>query len=367
MPVIRMGRNRNAEYWERRFRMLEEAKQRSADVYVDQIERQYKIAIDAIHEKIRSFIERYAKNDHITKAEADRLLTNPELDKFKMDVNEYIRLGEKNARHYSPDVARELERASIRYRVTRLEALELELKAEIASVYGLADELTYQMAAQLYREQYARTAFEIFKGTGVIDTTFAMPNFDIIENLIRTPWTVDGLTFSEHLWGDQTKFCQSLIDVMFQMLVLGEGYDVAADRLYEKYGGMLRDCQRVIYTEAAFFQGLAQNKCYQDLGVERYQFLCELNLGTCEKCIALDGKVFGMNERRIGVNAIPMHPRCRCVEIPYINDENIPGYIEERRSGRNEYGKSVFFPAGMTYDEWWKEYGEKLQERRNNY
>lgn len=289
-------------------------------------------------------------------------MTSTELDRYKMSLAEYIRKGQENAVHYSPDIADELERASIRYRVTRLEALEMELKAQIAPVYGLADELTYKMLAELYRDQYARTAFEIFHGTCVMDTTFAMPNFDLVENLIRTPWTTDGQTFSYHLWQDQNKFCQSLIDSLFEMFTLGEGYDVAARRLREQYGGMLSDCQRVIYTEAAFFQGLAQNKCYQDLGVERYQFLCELNVGVCKKCKRIDGKVFSMSERRVAVNAIPMHPRCRCVEIPYINDRNIPGYIEETRSGRNQHGKSVLLPADMTYEEWWNLYGEELSQ-----
>lgn len=281
-----------------------------------------------------------------------------------MTLEEYIRKGEQNAVEYSEDVAQELERASLRYRVTRLEALEMELKAQAATVYAKADSATYEMLAQLYRDQYARTAFEIFQGTGWLDTTFAMPNFDLIENLIRTPWTTDGETFSIHLWKNQTKFCQSLIDTMFQMFTLGEGYDIAAARLQKLYGGMLEDCKRVVYTEAAYFQGLAQNKCYNELGVERYQFLCELNLHTCSVCQELDGKVFSMEERRVGVNAIPMHPRCRCVEIPYINDKNIPGYIEETRSGRNAEGKSVLLPMDMTYQEWWDLYGEELSQRR---
>ena len=343
--------------------MLEEVKKNSADLYIDQIERQYKIAIDAIDDTIDRFIRRYAKNEKMSYSDAEKLLTSTELDRYKMSLAEYIRKGQENAVHYSPDIAAELERASIRYRVTRLEALEMELKAQIAPVYGLADELTYKMLAELYRDQYARTAFEIFHGTGIMDVTFAMPNFNLVEDLIRTPWTVDGQTFSYHLWQNQTKFCQSLIDSLFQMFTLGEGYNVAAKRLQNLYGGMLSDCERVVYTEAAFFQGIAQNKCYQDLGVERYQFLCELNLKTCKKCQLLDRKVFSMAERRVGVNAIPMHPRCRCVEIPYINDKNIPGYIAETRSGRNEYGKSILLPEDMTYEQWWELYGQKLSQR----
>lgn len=362
MPIID---KREAAYWQNRFRLLEEAKKKSADIYVDQIKRQYSLAIDIIQEKIQTFVARYAKNEMITVAQAQELLTDIELQRFKMSLEEYIRLGRENAINYSEDIARELERASIRYRVTRLEALELELKAQVASVYGLTDELTYEMLAQLYRDQYSRTAFEIFKGTGILDTTFALPNFDEIENLIRTPWSIDGQTFSAHIWKNQTQFCQNLVDSLFEMMVLGEGYDIASKKLQKLYGGMLSDCERVVYTEAAYFQGLAQNKCYQRLGVKRYQFLCELNLKTCHRCQNLDLKVFKMSERRVGVNAIPMHPRCRCVEVPYINDANLPGYIAERRSARNQIDKSILVPFDMTYKEWWNKYGKQLNEFKN--
>ena len=291
-------------------------------------------------------------------SEATKYLTEAEFKDFKMSLDEYIRLGAENAVNYSSDIARDLERASLEYRITRLAALETELKAEIASIYGLAEDVTYQGLGELYEELYGRTAFEIFKGIGYLDLTFAMPNMALIDSVIRSPWARDGLTFSTHLWIDQTTFIHDLTDLLTQQFMNGSGYQKAARELRNMYGRPLSECKRVIYTESAFFQGQAQTDCYRQLGVEKYQFLSELNAKVCSICGKLDSKVFNMDERRPGVNAIPMHPNCRCVEVPYINDDNPPGF----RSGRNAEGKSVEFPANITYEEWYEQVGRTLEE-----
>ena len=325
------------------------------------IEEQYQKVIAEIDEQIDVFIRRYAVNDKLSSAEAYQYLSEGEFAKFKMDLDEYIRLGQENAVHYSADIARDLERASLEYRITRLAALEVNLKAEIASIYGLTEEATYQALGEMYPDLYGRTAFEIFKGLGVMDTTFTMPSMDIVDMVIRTPWAADGQNFSTHLWRDQTLFIHDLMDTLSEMFMNGYSYKRAARILAEMQMRPLSDCKRVIYTEAAFFQGLAQNNCYRDLGVERYQFFVELNVNVCEKCSPLDGKIFKLDERRIGVNAIPMHPNCRCVEVPYINHDNMPDYVAGFRNGRDLSGRSVLFPEDMTYQEWYEQIGRTLE------
>ena len=333
-------------------------KKKKADEYVAVVEEQFNKAKATIDDKIDRFIRRYSENDKLTMAEATKYLTEGEFKDFKMSLEEYIRLGQENAVKYSADVARDLERASLEYRITRLAALETELEAEIASIYGVAEEVTYQGLGEMYQELYGRTAFEIFKGIGFMDVSFAIPDMALIDSVIRAPWSKDGLTFSMHLWIDQTTFISDLTDLLTQQFMNGSGYQKATRELRAMYGRPLSECKRVIYTESAFFQGKAQTDCYKQLGVEKYQFFSELNTKVCPICGKLDTKVFNMSERRPGVNAIPMHPNCRCVEAPYINQDNQPGF----RSGRNEEGKSVEFPENITYEEWYEQVGRTLEE-----
>ena len=38
---------------------------------------------------------------------------------------------------------------------------------------------------------------------------------------------------------------------------------------------------------------------------------------VCPKCEALDGKIFTLDEIE---PMIPLHPQCRCIALPYIED-----------------------------------------------
>ena len=343
--------------------MLEEAKKKKADEFISVVEKQFNKAIKRIEDKIDSFIRRYAENDQLSMAQATKYLTDAEFKDFKMSLEEYIRLGQKNAIKYSADIAKDLERASLEYRITRLAALEVELKAEAASIYGYAQDITYQGLGEMYSEMYGRTAFEIFKGLGVMDSSFALPNMDLIDSVVRSPWSNDGLTFSMHLWRDQTTFINDLTDLLTQQMISGAGYQKATKELQAMYGRPLNDCKRVIYTESAFFQAQAQNDCYKRLGVEKYQFFSELNVNVCPICGKLDSQIFRMDERRIGVNAVPMHPNCRCVEAPYLNTENLPGYVKGYRSGRDENGRSIGFSEDITYEQWYEQIGADLEAK----
>ena len=65
---------------------------------------------------------------------------------------------------------------------------------------------------------------------------------------------------------------------------------------------------------------------------------------------ALDGEIFKLVDRTVGVNASPLHPMCRCTELPYIED-NI-----STRFARDEKGKGIEVPTSMTFNEWKKNY-----------
>ena len=100
--------------------------------------------------------------------------------------------------------------------------------------------------------------------------------------------------------------------------------------------------------------GEATAKAYEELEVEKYQYSSALDKRTCEHCGALDGEIFKLVDRTVGVNASPIHPLCRCTELPYIED-NI-----STRFARDEKGKGIEIPSSMTYKEWAKIY--KIKE-----
>ena len=86
------------------------------------------------------------------------------------------------------------------------------------------------------------------------------------------------------------------------------------------------------------------------MNVDKYQFLATLDNRTSEICQSLDGKIFDLKDRVVGVNASPMHVSCRSCEIPYIENDY------STRFARDSKGKRIEVSSNMTYKEWAKIY-----------
>ena len=65
-----------------------------------------------------------ASNNGVTLAEAKRILNAKELAELKWDVNQYIQYGQENA--INGTWVKQLENASARFHISRLEALKLQ-------------------------------------------------------------------------------------------------------------------------------------------------------------------------------------------------------------------------------------------------
>ena len=52
-----------------------------------------------------------------------------------------------------------------------------------------------------------------------------------------------------------------------------------------------------------------------------------------------------LSERVVGYNASPLHPYCRCTELPYVED------INSTRFARDEKGKGIEVSSSMTFKE----------------
>lgn len=109
---------------------------------------------------------------------------------------------------------------------------------------------------------------------------------------------------------------------------------------------------RLIMTESAAFSSAAQRDCYDSLGVERYTVVAAFDSDTCELCGDLDGMVFEQSDYEVGLTAPPFHPWCRCCTCPYFEDMEKIG----ERWTRNLDGSTQKVPAGMTFEEWRKQF-----------
>lgn len=339
----------NGEYWQKRFELLEQAAhQQGVQCYAD-IEKQYRQAQKQLEGQIAAWYQRFASNNGVTIAEAKRMLNAKELAELKWDVNQYIQYGQENA--INGTWVKQLENASARFHISRLEALKLQTQQSIEVMFGNQLDSIDSTMRNVYKSGYYHTAYEIQKGVGV-GWDFSALDDKQISKVINKPWAVDGKNFSERIWGNRQKLVNELNNTLTQNIILGKDPQKAIDEIARKMNTSKTNAGRLVMTEEAFFSSAAQKDCFTELDVEQFEIVATLDSHTSDICRGMDGKHFPMSEWKVGVTAPPFHVHCRSTTVPYFDDEF--DAVGERAARDEETGKTYFVPGNMTYKEWEK-------------
>ena len=343
---------KNSDYWINRFSQLESVTNKDAMEAYRDVEEIYQKAQTELENKINTWYQRFATNNQISMAEARKLLTTGEMKELKWSVEEYIKHGKENA--ISGQWAKELENASARFHVSRLEALKLQTQQSIEALYGNQLDIVDSAMRKAYSQRYYRTAFELQKGFGV---GFAVDRLDenTLSNIINKPWAVDGYNFSKRIWTNKEKLIGELHSSLTKNIITGADPAKAIKEIRSKMGVSSNAAGRLIMTESAYFGSVAQKDMLNNLDVEKYEIVATLDSKTSEICRSLDGKVFDMKDYQAGITAPPFHPYCRTTTAPYFDDWEELG-VERERVARNDKGKNYFVDGNTTYKEWEKEF-----------
>lgn len=341
---------RTSEYWQERFQQLEEAQHDTSVQTMQGIEQEFRRTEQVLDGKINAWYQRFASNNKISMIEARRLLNSDELEEFKWDVQDYIKYGEENG--INQQWMKELENASAKVHISRLEALKLQTQQELEKLYGNYHDSIDEHITNLYTSGYYHTAFEVQRGMGV---GWQMQNFNSekVSDIIHKPWAVDGRNFSDRVWMDKTRLINSMHDSLTRMCITGESPDRAIQEISKNMKVSRSQAARIVQTESAAFSAKAQESCFSDLGVEEFQVVETLDSNTCDTCGEMDGKHFQMKDYKIGVTVPPFHPNCRGCTCPYFDDEF--DSVGER-AARGEDGKTYYVPADTTFEEWKKSF-----------
>ena len=341
---------RNSTYWRERFAQLEQSQNRRGTECFAEIEQQYRGAMKEIEKQIAVWYQRFADNNEIGLSEARRLLRNKELDELKWDVNQYIRRGKENA--VTGEWIEQLENASARYHISRLEALKLHTQQSLEVMFGNQMDSIDSTMREIYLEGIQQTAFEIQKGVGV-GWDFASVDERRIEKVINKPWAADGKNFSSRIWGNRRKLVNELHTELTKGIILGRDPQKTIDAIAKEMNTSKNVTGRLIMTEQAYFSEEAKKDAFRDLDVEMYEIVATLDRRTSEICQEMDGRSFPMSQWETGVTAPPFHVWCRSTTVPAFNDEfDLIG----ERAARGADGKTYYVPSTMTYKEWSKKF-----------
>lgn len=336
----------NAEYWKLRFEQLEQAQnQKGMKAYAD-IERQYKEAQKQLEGQIARWYQRFATNNGISLAEARQYLKGADLKEFKWDVQEYIKYGQDNA--LNSGWMKELENASAKYHISKLEALKVQTQHSLEVMYAKQFGTMHGALSDAFESGYYHTAYELQHGFNVGWDIAGLDQAQI-EKVLAKPWAADGYNFSERIWGNKNKLISEVHNELSRNIMLGADPQKAIDSLAKKMNTSKNNAGRLVMTEEAYFSSAAQKDCFESLGVEQYEIVATLDSHTSDICRSLDGKHFPMKDYQPGVTAPPFHVYCRSTTVPYFDEQFDIG---ERAARDEETGKTYYIPDDVNYQEW---------------
>ena len=283
-----------SSYWADRFVSEEERRDRDNRRYYSTIEKEYNKALAGLDKDIEYWLGRIAKNNDISLSGAKELLSKKELQEFKWTVEEYIQKGKENG--VSGQWLKQLENASARVHIQRLEALKIQIQDRIENMYTTRDRSLEDYLCRVYKDTYYHTVFEIDKGIGSIQSSFNKLDDRKVLQIIHKPWATDGKDFSTRIWEDKANLVNTLHTGLTQSLIRGGNLNDVVNDISQFVSSKIKNkkyvASRLVTTESAAYASKAQEQAYKDLSVDKYEILATLDLHTSDICQDLDEKIF---------------------------------------------------------------------------
>ncbi len=296
-------------YWVDRFTAEENRINELSKEQVKEAKRQYDIALKNTNQKIYEFYAKYAKDNNISMYEAKQRFNKKELKEFKMSLSEYVRKGKSLNMSSDDSIIKELKNVSSRVHIERLEALKMEIKAEIDLLAKTIENNLDKHLREVYRDTYYRSVYNIQKGLDKFSNIEKI-NPELLENLVYKPWTKDNTNWSKRIWGNDGKLVNTLHTNLTQNIITGKPLKEVIDTIAERFNVEKNIASRLIMTESAAYHSKAKERCMKDLGCEKYEVIATLDDRTSSICRSMDSKVFDMKDYQVGVTAPPFHVNC---------------------------------------------------------
>lgn len=292
--------------WEKRIEKLNENVFRESEEYVKGIRKIYDFEVNKIQDKIYNHLTKLqAEAGGISLFEAKKMLNDKELSLFKMDLDEFMK---KSKGSITPEIERELDIISHRVRISRLQAMELELKKTVANLMSKEDKGLFNHLGKTYEKRYYNELYELHRIVGY--SNFQSIDKGTLKTILKTPWTSDGNEFSNRIWGRGNKLVNSLKDNLTRDIIRGTSPDESIKNIAKEFETSKYSAARLVMTETAAINSKAVQDSYKKLGVEKYEIIATLDLKTSQICRDMDGRVFEYKDYKIGITAPPFHPNC---------------------------------------------------------
>lgn len=202
------------------------------------------------------------------------------------------------------------------YKLDRYWQMQGQLKNEL-------DELGNKEIV-LLSEHFERQWQNIYDTTAVpANAVFTHISTDAAKSMINQIWLADGKNFSSRIWKNINKLTETLNEELVNCVVTGKKTTELKRQLINRFNVSYNQADTLVRTEVANIQVQASAQKSKDAGLDEYIFFADPDERTCPVCGKLHNKKFKYSEMKAGINAPPMHPRCRCDILSVVDDDEI--------------------------------------------
>ena len=338
-------------YWEQR--AIDSAGRMDAGLalYTSEMVSSFEQSKKSLQTEINAFYGKYAVENKISLAEAQKQLDFAELKDFIGDLKEYENLAKNSIGTYDLTVSNLSKKA----RITRLQALEMQCDTILQKLYQKQKESIEEICTNLYAQQYYHKLFDIEQYTG-FQSEFATIPTDKVAKVLSTP--VNGTDISTSLWRQDMDIGFKIRQTLNEMFITGKPPQEFAIKLQKIIGvgdaegnltGKKYEAYRLLYNESSFVTEQATLQAYNDDEIEDYKILAVLDIKTSPICREQDNKQYKTIDAVTGVNYPPFHVNCRTTTIPFNPDVTL---FDTTRVARDENENNVMV-RDQSYKEWY--------------
>ena len=156
--------------------------------------------------------------------------------------------------------------------------------------------------------------------TDIVDkeSTFFGVKVDVAK-LLKRKWGADDLYWLQRLEAD-VQLWQTVINNDIKRSILQKkNINDIINLLEKRFSNINGVLERLGLTESTAVGSMSRLEIFKELGITKYKFYTKPDERRCETCGALHGLVFPISAYEVGVTASPIHPRCRCWEVPIVD------------------------------------------------
>lgn len=341
---------KNIKYWEMREARNMYKDMQLAEDCAKELSVIYSKAAIYTAKQIEGIFNRFASKHHLTRDEAINLLSEADSRNFEKLLEAYKNKTGAQKR----EALAELEAPAYKNRMKRLDDINKSINRLINAVASKERDAIGKTMRQVYESSYHHAVYEAARMSG-LDLQTGPIDEGALETILKKKWS--GQNYSERVWNNTQKVADALKEEFMIGALTGKTEKEMTDSINEQFLSGRNKARRLVRTESSYIHNEAHFQAYKDYGIEEYRFVATLDLRTSQICRERDGSVYRVNDKKIGVNAPPMHPWCRSTTIMNLDDETMHNL--ERFARDPVTGERMKVPADETYKEWYQRMVEK--------